>query len=125
MWLSSARAELVQVVEHLCAVVAFMVRSRRPGERFGDGADAAGELLAVRGQGACPVGARGQEGDAGDVLELADLLHPTEGAARESSLSFGMKDFLASWDAECRFGGGHFVAGVRAGQRPAPDDKRE
>jgi len=51
-----------------------MVRSRRPGERFGDGADAAGELLAVRGQGACPVGARGQEGDAGDVLELADLL---------------------------------------------------
>jgi len=35
------------------------------------------------------------------------------------------QSFLASWQAKCRFGGGHFVAGVRAGQRPAPDDKRE
>jgi hypothetical protein len=29
-------------------------------------------LLAVGGQGDCPVGACGQESDAGDVLELAD-----------------------------------------------------
>jgi hypothetical protein len=27
--------------------------------------------------------------------------------------------------AKCRFGGGHFVAGVWVGQRPAPDDKQE
>jgi hypothetical protein len=26
--------------------------------------------------------------------------------------------------SECRFAGGHFVAGVRAGQRPVPDDEQ-
>jgi hypothetical protein len=35
------------------------------------------------------------------------------------------QSLLASWQANCRFGGGHFVAGVRAGRRRAPDDKRE
>ena len=28
--------------------------------------------------------------------------------------------FLASWEAECRFGGGYLVAGVRASMRPGP-----
>ena len=48
------------------------------------------------------------------------------GTPRRRGITGGIKgSFMASWGVECRFGGGHFVAGVRAGQRPVPDDKRE
>ncbi len=64
----------------------------------------------------------------------ADSYYPQSGSTRmtEASALTKRRDatspaqgFLASWQEKCRFGGGHFVAGVRAGQRPAPDDKRE
>jgi len=64
----------------------------------------------------------------------ADCYYPQSGSTRmtEASALTKRRDatslaqrFLASWQEKCRFGGGHFVAGVRAGQRPAPDDKRE
>ena len=57
------------------------------GERFEDGADVAGELLAVGGQGDCPVGACGQESDAGDVLELEGDLTSSNGADRANAFN--------------------------------------
>ena len=35
------------------------------------------------------------------------------------------QSFLASWQAGCRFGGGHFVAGVRGRPRAGRGGKRE
>ena len=64
----------------------------------------------------------------------ADSYYPQSGSAKVTEASALTKrrdatspaqSFLASWQAGCRFGGAHFVAGMRAGQRPAPDDKRE
>jgi len=71
-----------------------------------------------------------QAADFGNV----DSNYPQSGSARMTEASALTKrrdatspaqSFLASWQVNCRVGGGHFVAGVRAGQRPAPDDKRE
>jgi hypothetical protein len=55
---------------------------------------------------------------------VAEVDHAVVGAVRGATASLA-QSFLASWQAGCRFGGGHFVAGVKAGQRPAPDDKLE
>jgi hypothetical protein len=46
-----------------------------------------------------------------------------ERLAKRRDAASPAQSFLASWQEKCRFGGGHFVAGVRAGRRPAPDER--
>jgi hypothetical protein len=55
---------------------------------------------------------------------LTRLRSPESRRARRARDEPGAK-FSGIVAGKCRFGGGHFVAGVRVGQRPAPDDKRE
>jgi len=46
---------------------------------------------------------------------------PLAGGPRGSTPPWRTVDSTRGW---CRFGGGHFVTRMRAGQRPAPDDER-